>query len=515
VTWIVEERGGRMLYRHFRRTELGGQATFVEIFRPTPRSLTHAVNALEKQVLSTQVFVESQDLIRRYYIVVFLLMTFFILFVSIWLAFYLARGFVEPIEQLAVATQRVSEGEVGYQVTLEEPLDRDFALLVNSFNAMSRDLQEYRQGLIRTTEHLQESNRVLEEHTRFVDLVLENISTGVVSLDMDGRIEGINRTAKQILQLKTAAFQGKHFGEVLERESLAGFEEMFQSLQANPGKSVMRNLTVSKQGAPVHVSSGLFALENREGKPVGMVSVYHNITEMQRLQRAQAWREVARRIAHEVKNPLTPIQLSAERIRRKYSGLIENDTTLEQATRTIIQEVQQLKQMVSEFSNFAKIPESNPQANDLNSIILEAVQLYDGNLPARIRLDTHLAPDLPSLPLDREQIRRVFINLIDNAIDAIENKGRLSRIFKQGVIALTTRLDPELRIVRVEVEDNGTGIEPEIADRLFEPYATTKDDGTGLGLTILHQTLADHNGFVRFQNLESGGACFTLELPVS
>ncbi|HBI30273.1 MAG TPA: PAS domain-containing sensor histidine kinase, partial [Deltaproteobacteria bacterium] len=153
--------------------------------------------------------------------------------------------------------------------------------------------------------------------------------------------------------------------------------------------------------------------------------------------------------------------------------------------------------------------------NDLNSIILEAVQLYDGNLPARIRLDTHLAPDLPSLPLDREQIRRVFINLIDNAIDAIENKGRLSRIFKQGVIALTTRLDPELRIVRVEVEDNGTGIEPEIADRLFEPYATTKDDGTGLGLTILHQTLADHNGFVRFQNLESGGACFTLELPVS
>jgi two-component system nitrogen regulation sensor histidine kinase NtrY len=161
VTWIVEERGGRMLYRHFRRTELGGQATFVEIFRPTPRSLTHAVNALEKQVLSTQVFVESQDLIRRYYIVVFLLMTFFILFVSIWLAFYLARGFVEPIEQLAVATQRVSEGEVGYQVTLEEPLDRDFALLVNSFNAMSRDLLEYRQGLIRTTEHLQETISVI------------------------------------------------------------------------------------------------------------------------------------------------------------------------------------------------------------------------------------------------------------------------------------------------------------------------------------------------------------------
>ncbi|MAE16009.1 MAG: PAS domain-containing sensor histidine kinase [Deltaproteobacteria bacterium] len=515
VAWIVEERGGRMLYRHFRKAELGGQVRFVEIFRPTPRALTHAVNALEEQILRSRVFVESQDLIRRYYIVVFLLMTFFILFVSIWLAFYLARGFVEPIEQLAVATQRVSEGEVGYQVELEEPLDRDFALLVNSFNAMSRDLQEYRQGLVRTTENLQESNRVLEEHTRFLDLVLENISTGVMSLDMDGHIEGLNRAAKQMLQLKTSEFQGKHFREVLDRESLAGFEEMFQSLQTIPGKSVMRNLTVSKQGAPIQVSSGLFALENREGQPVGMVSVYHNITEMQRLQRAQAWREVARRIAHEVKNPLTPIQLSAERIRRKYSGLVENDATLEQATQTIIQEVQQLKQMVSEFSNFAKIPESNPQANDLNSIILEAVQLYDGNLPARIRLDTHLAADLPLLPLDREQMRRVFINLIDNAIDAIENKGRLSRIFKQGGIVLTTRFDSELRIVRVEVEDNGTGIESEIADRLFEPYATTKDDGTGLGLTILHQTLADHNGFVRFQNLESGGACFTLELPVS
>jgi len=442
-------------------------------------------------------------------------MTLFIIFVATWLAFYLARGFVQPIEDLALATQRVSEGELGYQVKLRGPLDKDFALLMQSFNSMSRDLLEHQLALNKTTKNLQESHQTLQSQIRFVELVLENITTGVMSLDMDGQIEILNHSAKQMLQLKASPEGSKHYSEVLEKESLQMFEEMVQQIETEKERSISRNLIVHKKEGPVQVSATLLLLHNSEGQPAGMVCVYNNITEIQRLQRARAWREVARRIAHEIKNPLTPIQLSAERIHRKYAAEVSDNAALKQSTQTIINEVQQLKRMVSEFSNFAKIPESNPQLNDLNEIIKEALQLYHENMPSRISLSTELSEALPQLPLDAEQIRRVVINLVDNAISSIEKKGTLSRIFRQGEIIVRTRHVPDLNIIFLDVEDNGTGISAEISDQLFEPYTTTKEHGTGLGLTIVSQTISDHNGFTRFRNLDSGGACFTIELPVT
>jgi two-component system nitrogen regulation sensor histidine kinase NtrY len=336
-----------------------------------------------------------------------------------------------------------------------------------------------------------------------------------MSLDMDGQIEILNHSAKQMLQLKSTTAGSKHYREVLEKESLQMFEEMVQQIETEKERSISRNLIVHKKEGPVQVSATLLLLHNSEGQPAGMVCVYNNITEIQRLQRARAWREVARRIAHEIKNPLTPIQLSAERIHRKYAAEVSDNAALKQSTQTIINEVQQLKRMVSEFSNFAKIPESNPQLNDLNEIIKEALQLYHENMPSRISLSTELSEALPQLPLDAEQIRRVVINLVDNAISSIEKKGTLSRIFRQGEIIVRTRHVPDLNIIFLDVEDNGTGISAEISDQLFEPYTTTKEHGTGLGLTIVSQTISDHNGFTRFRNLDSGGACFTIELPVT
>jgi two-component system nitrogen regulation sensor histidine kinase NtrY len=458
---------------------------------------------------------ESEDLVRGYFLIIFLLMTLFIIFVATWLAFYLARGFVQPIEDLALATQRVSEGELGFQVELRGPLDKDFALLMQSFNSMSRDLLEHQIALNKTTINLQESHRTLQSQIRFVELVLENITTGVMSLDMDGHIEILNHSAKQMLQLKSTPAGSKHYREVLEKESLQMFEEMVQQMETEKEHSISRNLIVHKKEGPVQVSATLLLLHNSEGTSAGMVCVYNNITEIQRLQRARAWREVARRIAHEIKNPLTPIQLSAERIHRKYAGEVSDNAALKQSTQTIINEVQQLKRMVSEFSNFAKIPESNPQLDDLNKIIKEALQLYHENMPSRISLSIELSEALPQLPLDAEQIRRVVINLVDNAISSIEKKGVLSRIFHQGEIIVRSRHVPDLNIIFLDVEDNGTGISAEISDHLFEPYTTTKEHGTGLGLTIVSQTISDHNGFTRFRNLDSGGVCFTIELPVT
>ena len=290
---------------------------------------------------------------------------------------------------------------------------------------------------------------------------------------------------------------------------------MVEQIKTEKERSISRYLIVHKKEGPIQVSATLLLLQNSDGKSAGMVCVYNNITEIQRLQRARAWREVARRIAHEIKNPLTPIQLSAERIHRKYADEVSDNVALQQSTQTIINEVQHLKRMVSEFSNFAKIPESNPQLNDLNEIVKQTLQLYHENMPARISLTTELSDALPQLPLDVEQIRRVIINLVDNAISSIEKKGTLSRIFRQGEIIIRTRHVPDLNIIFLDVEDNGTGISPEISDQLFEPYTTTKEHGTGLGLTIVSQTISDHNGFTRFRNLDSGGVCFTIELPVT
>ena len=513
--WFTKELEDRIIYRYITPVPHKNKHFFLEIFYPASPYSSNAISEIISQGHNTRFLTESEDLVRGYYLIIFLLMTLFIIFVATWLAFYLARGFVQPIEDLALATQRVSEGELGFQVKLQGPLDKDFALLMKSFNSMSRDLLEHQIALNKTTSNLQDSHRTLESQIRFVELVLENITTGVMSLDVEGHIEILNHSAKQMLQLKPGVDTGRHYRDVLEEESLQQFEEMVEQIKADKERSISQNLIVHKKDGPVEVSATLLVLQNSEGKSAGMVCVYNNITEIQRLQRARAWREVARRIAHEIKNPLTPIQLSAERINRKYAGEVSDDVALHQSTQTIINEVQHLKRMVSEFSNFAKIPESNPQISDLNQIIMNALHLFHENLPARISLTTDLSKSLPQLPLDSEQIRRVIINLVDNSISSIEKKGTLSRIFNQGKIIIRTRHVPDLNIICMDVEDNGTGIAPEISDQLFEPYTTTKEHGTGLGLTIVSQTISDHNGFTRFRNLETGGVCFTIELPVN
>ncbi|MGK5093198.1 ATP-binding protein [Deltaproteobacteria bacterium TL4] len=505
--WLRKEAPERFLYRFLKNIKIERQPYVLEICLPENRVLTGAVNEIVQQEYDTRIFSESEDLVKRYYIVIFMFMTLSIVFVATWLAFYLARGFVRPIERLALATKRVAEGELGYQVPTEQMhLDKDFALLVESFNSMSRQLLEKQVVLDKTTEYLQNSHRTLEEHTRFIELVLENIKTGVISLDLEGRVNSLNRAAKNLLQLKTSNYSGMHYADVLAEESLDIFEVLFQKICKTQGRFISQNITIAKQNRPTLIVITMLMLRNRKGDSVGMIAVYENVTELQRLQRAQAWREVARRIAHEIKNPLTPIQLSAERIRRKYAQLVHEEPAFDQATTTIIREVEQLKRMVSEFSNFARLPECNPQPENLIAVIKEVAQLYQNALPSKVKLTLELDENMPRLSLDREQIKRVFINLVDNASSAVG---------KEGLITIRTQYNEELKLARIDVIDSGPGVSPVILDRLFEPYATTKKQGTGLGLTIVSQIILDHNGYVRHKTPENGGACFTIELPAS
>jgi two-component system nitrogen regulation sensor histidine kinase NtrY len=232
-----------------------------------------------------------------------------------------------------------------------------------------------------------------------------------------------------------------------------------------------------------------------------------DVTQLQRTQRALAWREVARRVAHEIKNPLTPIQTSAERIRRKYLDVLSADgTVLDTCTQVIIDNVKSLKQMVNEFSQFATLPESKPVPDNVNDVMREMARFYEHGLPEQIRVKLELDPNVPAFPLDREQIKRALVNLIDNAAASLRGGGE---------IVLRSEYDVEAKRVLVDVADNGTGVPEEIQKRLFEPYTSTKEGGTGLGLTIVNQIVSDHNGEVRYAPNRPHGSVFSMEFRLA
>jgi two-component system nitrogen regulation sensor histidine kinase NtrY len=248
----------------------------------------------------------------------------------------------------------------------------------------------------------------------------------------------------------------------------------------------------------------LTALKDEEGRPLGVVAVFDDLTQLIKAQRIAAWREVARRIAHEIKNPLTPIQLSAQRLRKRYLERLQQDgAVFDECTRTIVKQVEELKGMVNEFSNFARMPTSQPTPNHLNEIIRETLVLFqEAHKEVRFEFIPH---DLPTLNIDRDQMKRVMINLIKNSLAAID---------RDGEINIKTSYDPKLQMVRLEVSDNGCGIAAEDKGRLFEPYYSTKKSGTGLGLTIVNAIVADHNGYIRVRDNEPKGTTFLIELPV-
>jgi two-component system nitrogen regulation sensor histidine kinase NtrY len=437
-------------------------------------------------------------------------MTVFIIFAATWMAFYLARGFVTPVEKLADATERVSQGDLGYQVGHGSlgPLEGDFANLVDSFNMMSRQLKEQRHQLIKSSEDLRSSHEQLSERNRLVELLLENIDAGIISLDREGRVNTINRAALRLVPPLTEPWQGRGFRIVLPRELARLLEDAPGRMQGGDHRVVSQVFTFTVNNRPTLVEVSAHPLENPQGTTEGAVLMLKDVTSLQRTQRALAWREVARRVAHEIKNPLQPIQTSAERIRRRYLDKFNGEgEILDQCTRTIIDTVSSLKNMVNEFSQFAKLPESRPVADDLNAVLRELASFYENGLPEHIKLKLDLQDDLPRFAFDREQIKRAMTNLIDNAAAAIP-------LDSAGIIGIQTTCDPGGHQVTIAVSDNGSGIPEHVQHRLFEPYTSTKEGGTGLGLTIVNQIVSDHNGFIRFSELKPHGTLFTMEFPI-
>ena len=337
-----------------------------------------------------------------------------------------------------------------------------------------------------------------------MEIVLKNVAAGVISIDEKGMITTINTSAEQMLGIKGEAVLEKKFSEVLAKEYVEQIEELLSELKSSQKDSIEKQLTVNLRGKSLSLLINLTTLKDEEGKSLGVVAVFDDLTQLIKAQRMAAWREVARRIAHEIKNPLTPIQLSAQRLRKRYLEKLQQDgAVFDECTRTIVKQVEELKGMVNEFSNFARMPASQPTPNHLNEIIQETLVLFqEAHKEVRFEFIPH---DLPVFNIDRDQMKRVMINLIKNSLAAIE---------RDGEIRIETSYDPKLQMVRLEVSDDGCGIPDEDKGKLFEPYYSTKKSGTGLGLTIVNAIIADHNGYIRVRDNEPKGTTFLIELPV-
>ncbi len=444
----------------------------------------------------------QKGLIKRVYVSVFALITLLVLFSVTWIGLYLARRITEPIQSLAQGTREISSGNLDYRVEVEA--GDELGILVDSFNQMTFDLKSGKEIIERRNLELFQSNQALMERRRYIETLLHNLTTGVVSLEARGRVTTINRAALQLLALESGPHPvGRSLGPLLPVGARTAIEDAIgEALRG--GRGAVREVEVSHEASTLTLAVGATALRGDAEEVLGAILVIEDLTDLMRAQKIAAWREVARRLAHEIKNPLTPIQLSAERIRKKYDeGDPDLDEIVAEGTTAIVREVSALKNLVDEFSRFARLPAPNPIPTDLARLIDGALALYNGVHPG-VKIVPECQPELPPIPIDPEQMQRVLVNLLDNAVQAM--RGR-------GTITIAARRDSGSSVIRLEVADDGPGIRPEDRDRLFLPAFSTKKHGGGLGLAIVHRIVTDHHGRIHVEDNEPRGTRFVIELP--
>ena len=438
------------------------------------------------------------------YLLILFLIASVIVFLAFWIGVYLANSMTRPIQSLVEGTRAVADGATTVRIDAEGP--DEIGMLVRSFNIMAADLQTKRQALNDSNQELTRINLEIESRRRYMETVLRNVAAGVVSVDRNGLLTTVNKSAERLLNIYTEKVMGRHFREVLRDAHLDIVRDALRDMAVMRHDTVTRQITLDIKGERRVLQMNLTMLRDEQDEFIGSVLVLDDLTQIVKGQRMAAWREVARRIAHEIKNPLTPIQLSAQRLRKRYLERFsadEDGRIFDECTSMISKAVDELKVLVNEFSSFARMPAVQPAANDLNELVRETLTLYQEAHRA-VRFDFIPDSSLPIFKIDRDQIKRVLINILENAVAAME---------EQGNIMITTSYDTELKMVSCSIADDGPGVAPEVRNRLFEPYFSTKKGGTGLGLAIVTSIVADHNGFVRFRDNKPNGACFVLELP--
>ena len=429
-------------------------------------------------------------------------LTTLIMLGAIWFGFRVAKEVTAPVLAVADAAQRIAKGEL--DVRLDDYAKDELGLLIRAFNSMAADLEAFRADLTGANKLLAEQNREIGQHSQYVEAILNNITSGVISVDHEGRISMVNTAARVILGSPKDVVN-KNLVDFLPEEMGRQTRAMFEQFRHRPLSTWQRQINLQIFGQDRRLLVSAAGLVTPEGENRGFVAVFEDISEMERMQRMAAWREVARRIAHEIKNPLTPIKLSAQRLQRKFSNMVD-DPAFGQSTELIVRQVETLQEMVQEFSAFAKLPEVDPKVGDIKPLLGELTNLFR-NSHSRIHWDLALPESIPILPMDKNGLRRVFLNILSNAAEALEDVA-------EPQARVSAAVDTARSVLRIAVEDNGAGLNELERSRLFEPYYSRKKGGTGLGLTIVRSIIADHKGYVRADVSPLGGAMIIIELPL-
>ena len=440
--------------------------------------------------------------VKAQYIALVLGIGLVIILSGTWFGFQIAKGITVPIQKLAEGTKAVAAGDLNFRITAKGT--DEIGVLVDSFNRMTQDLKFSKAELEQANASLQHSNIELDRRRAYIETVLDNIGSGVLSVDAGDRIATFNRSAERILSLKAEEIRGLSLSDVFKPIGLTMFMELVERLRSSTRETVAWEGQAELRGNTLVLGLNASRLRNETGRELGSVIVFDDLSALIKGQKAAAWQEVAQRIAHEIKNPLTPIQLSAERLRKKFFEKAGDfNDIFDQSTMTIVNEVNSLKRMVDEFSNFARLPAPVMERQSLHAALQDVILFYSA-AHRDIEFLAQLDETLPRIMIDREQMKRVFVNIFDNAVQAMNGKGRLW---------VTTRAETKLRKIIIEVADEGVGIQPGDQENLFLPYFSKKKTGTGLGLAIVHRIISDHDGRIRAANNVPKGAIFTIELP--
>ncbi len=525
-TEVVGSPDGEILRAAVRvLTRAGKPRGVVVVEESVPRSVERRAEEIAESYRQyKQLRLLRRPLINSY-VLTLLLTSLVVVFGGTWIGFAIARSLTGPIQRLAEGTRRVAEGHLDEQIPQGSGSD-EIATLVTAFNRMTTNL--------RTT------HTALAERRQALETILGNIAGGVVSIDRQARIETVNEAARDMLGIEEDAV-GMPFRQWFSSPRFAAIRELLSELDKRAQQGIWdklppQRISIEHEDGSADILASGVVLRIDEGDAVGALLFFEDITEIRKVQRMEAWREVARRIAHEIKNPLTPIQLSAQRVRKRYANEL-GGSVLDECTRTIIAEVEVLKNLVSEFANFARLPSGPHLPTDLNELVDESLALFrqaHRQVAFRFERDERL----PRLDLDREGIRRVITNMLDNGVAAVlqardgdgavvgdpdgglgdgaavgdpDDGERESEVV--GHITLSTRLEASRGLVRLEIADDGAGMSPEVKARLFEPYFSTKAQGTGLGLAIASQVIADHRAFIRVRDNRPRGSRFVIEFP--
>ncbi|MDW7761201.1 MAG: ATP-binding protein [Acidobacteriota bacterium] len=461
-----------------------------------PENYAQRISNINSYVQRYRLGKTQKNPVKSFYFMTLVFITLLIIFAASWIGFQLAKSITVPIEKLAHATKEVSRGNL--DVRIEDPASDEIGFLIESFNQMTSDLRDSQQNIARQTNEL-------ESRKQYIETILNKISTGVIALDGGGTITTINPSAREMLGVSDADVIGRGYAEILGPAAFSEIRKNIDWGMKNKRHLPHREITFSSNGRVTHLALSLSPLRQGPNDFSGLIVVLDDLTQLINTQKIAAWKEVAQRVAHEIKNPLTPIQLSAERI---INNLNRDETArpdvIAQGARTIIQEARTIKSLVDEFSNFARMPKIQPQPSHLHAILDQTIALFKG-IFSEIDFDVHYAADIPSpISVDPEQLKRAVINILDNAIDAMNKKGRIS---------IVTSFDAAENRVNIAISDSGPGIAVDDKFKLFLPHYSTKKRGTGLGLAIVNQIVQEHNGSVDVENIRPHGAKFILRIP--